>query len=523
MVPGAASGHDCDAVIVGGGPAGAAAAARLAARGFTTILVDRAAFPRDKVCGDFVGPAALAELADLGVTSTEAFGATNTIRDCALYVDGDQLGALAIPQVDGLPAYGRVIPRRHLDAWVLDTARRAGATVLEGRKVTAVQQAPGAVTVHGHSAAGPWQLRTRLLIGADGSNSIIARALRGSPPPRQDRIVAVRAYFDDIADPAGQLDVCLSSDSFPGYSWLFPCGGGLANVGVGMVVSTYPQTGRNLRELLLRLIAEDPSMRHRLGRARMDGKVLGCPLTTYNPRLPLVGDRIMLLGDAAGLINPLNGEGIQYALHSARWAADVAADRLLSGRLDAASLASYEQRVHHSLRQDMAFSRLIVQLIRNRALNPFWLRALRIIAARASIDPDYAYRAGCVVTGLAPASRALGLSVTAKTAGQAMISPRAGASRHRPARRSEHGHPAPGPSASKIGGTTRHALTAREFAGWAAGVGRALTELTAQLTRAKLTRSRNESHWAGSVSAGRLDQGRHDYRHEVGRAAVTGR
>ena len=73
----------------------------------------------------------------------------------------------------------------------------------------------------------------------------------------------------------------------------------------------------------------------------MRGKVLGHPLTTYDPRLPLIGDRVMLLGDAAGLINPLNGEGIQYALHSARWAADIAAARLDSDRLDAASLEGY--------------------------------------------------------------------------------------------------------------------------------------------------------------------------------------
>src|SRR6516225_9351260 len=249
MRRGAASAHDCDAVVVGGGPAGAAAAARLAAGGFTTVVVDRDTFPRDKVCGDFVGPAALAELADLGVTGTEAFGATNIIGQCALHVDGDRLGALPVPQVDGLPGYGRVIPRRHLDAWVLDAARQAGATVLEGRKVTAVEQAPGAVTVHGHGAAGPWQLRARLLVGAGGSNSIIARALRGTGPPRQDRIVAVRAYFEDVGGPAGRADICLGGDCFPGYAWLFPCGGGQANVGVGMVASTYPQAGRNLREL----------------------------------------------------------------------------------------------------------------------------------------------------------------------------------------------------------------------------------------------------------------------------------
>src|SRR6202167_3804014 len=168
---------DCDVVVVGGGPAGAAAAARLAALGFRIVLIDRASFPRDKVCGDFVGPTALAELADLGVAQTEAFQATSKMADLALHVDGDQLPVMGIPQVDGLPGYGRVIPRLELDAWILDAARQAGATVLDGRKVTAMQQVPGAVIVRGDSAAGPWQLRTRLLLGADGSNSIIARTL----------------------------------------------------------------------------------------------------------------------------------------------------------------------------------------------------------------------------------------------------------------------------------------------------------------------------------------------------------
>jgi len=184
----------------------------------------------------------------------------------------------------------------------------------------------------------------------------------------------------------------------------------------------------------------------------------------------------MLVGDAAGLINPLNGEGIQYALHSARWAADVASDCLSSGRLDAASLHRYQQRVQHSLGQDMAFSRLVVQLIRNRALNPVWLRALRVIASRAQADPDYAYRVGCVVTGLAPATKTLSLSMAAKTAGQARISARSGVSGHH---------------------------RDREFADWAGGVGRALTDLLFQLSIAKLTRSRSKGRrgWARQAGA----------------------
>jgi len=260
-------------------------------------------------------------------------------------------------------------------------------------------------------------------------------------------------------------------------------------------------------------------MRHRLQLARMNGKVLGCPLTTYNPRLPMVGDRVMLVGDAAGLINPLNGEGIQYALHSARWAADVAADCLTSDRLDAASLHRYQQRVQHSLGQDMAFSRLVVQLIRNRHLNPLWLRALRSIASQAKTDPAYAYHVGCVITGLAPATTTPGLSMAAKTARQTTISARAGGSEDRRSRRRPSGCPAPAPSQSKIGSRAGPAATSREFAGWASGIGRALTELIFELARAKLTRSQNMGYWAGHAQRGGLTQGGIDCVQEVGRAS----
>ena len=464
-------GHDYDVVVVGGGPAGAAAAARLAGRGLSTVLVDRASFPRDKVCGDFVGPMALAELDDLGLAGLAAFSATSMMSDIALHVDADPAAPLRVPRVPGMPGYGRVIPRLQLDAWIQDAARQAGATVLDGRKAEVVQQAPDAITVRGHGPEGPWQLRGRLLLGADGSNSMVARTLRGGAPPSADRMLAVRAYFDDVDGPENLGDVWFRGDTFPGYHWLFPTAGGSANVGVGMLTATYPPSGfsRNLRDMLLRLIAEDGTARRRLRGARMRGRVLGHPLTTYNPRLPLVGDRIMLLGDAAGLINPLNGEGIQYALHSARWAADVAAGQLASDRLDAAALTGYQALVRQHLQADMAMSRLVVQLFRNSNLNAVWLGALRSIAARAQTDPQYAYRVGCVLTGLTGDASAVGAGAGARIFGRAMIPPLVSAARHR-----HRGPNAPAPG---------------EFRNWAAGTGRVAAEFAGQLARATIGRN----------------------------------
>jgi menaquinone-9 beta-reductase len=477
---------DSDAVIVGGGPAGAAAATRLAARGFKIILVDRAAFPRDKVCGDFVGPAALVELADLGVTEMEGFRATNKIRDAALHLDGKKLIVRSLPEVDGLPVYGRVIPRLLLDAWVLEAARRAGATVFGDRKVTAVERAPDAVIVRGQSASGPWELRTRLLLGADGSSSTVARALRRGVPPREDRILAVRAYFSGVGGPGDQADLYFSSESFPGYYWLFPARGAEANVGVGMVLSTYPHTSRNLRELLLRLIADDRAMRDRLRGAGMRGRVVGWPLNTYNPRLPLTGDRMMLLGDAAGLINPLNGEGIQYALLSARWAADVAADCLASDQLGAMSLTRYEQRVQLGLRYDMALAVLIVQLIRNRHLNPVWLQALRIITSRARIDPEYGHRVGCVLAGLTPATDALALKVVTGTVEQAIVSAGFSAFLHSLGGPRKAAHFAYDVAKGGIGTAAASIAHPLELVDWAVGVAGGVAELGTQLTLAKM-------------------------------------
>ena len=203
---------EVDVVVVGGGPAGAAAAAYLAAVGLDVTVVDRQEFPRDKVCGDFVGPTALVELERLGVSDEPRFAAANKVRRAALFLDGKRMIIRPLPKVAGLPSYGRTIPRTSLDAWVLDAARRAGATVVEGAKVTGFTRSAGRVDVTYERGSASRTLRTSVLVGADGSSSTVARAVRGgAAPPRQDRILAVRAYAEGVSGPADRADLFFSS------------------------------------------------------------------------------------------------------------------------------------------------------------------------------------------------------------------------------------------------------------------------------------------------------------------------
>jgi len=265
-------------------------------------------------------------------------------------------------------------------------------------------------------------LKARVLIGADGSVSQIARLLRRNTIPAEDRVIAVRGYFEGLQGPYDQADLYFSSEGFPGYYWLFPAGKDTANVGLGMLLRTLPPNKEHLRNLLLRRIQKDKALRDRLSGAQPLANIVGWPLTTYDSRIPIVGNRVLLIGDAAGLINPLNGEGIQYAILSAGWAAETLEECAAANSFSRKSLSPYARRVAMELEPDMAVARLIVELIRNRSLNPLSLRGLTLITARARKDPNYALMVGGVLSGLIPARSLISPGIVEKTLLEAAVS-----------------------------------------------------------------------------------------------------
>jgi geranylgeranyl reductase family protein len=422
--------YDADVLVAGGGPAGASCAYHLAQSGYRVILIDFAEFPRDKVCGDFVGPVAIRELEGMGITADPLFQQTNVIRNAAVYLDGVHLLTKEIPSVGDLPDHGRVIPRELLDNWILEKAKSRGVRVITSCKLQHYTNFSNAVVTHCKTTAGEMTFTTRYLVGADGSNSTLARLLNGSKPEAEYRIIAVRAYYKNAGCTGDQAELYFTSKSFPGYYWFFPTGPDTANVGIGMVVDNFPAEEINLKKLLEDLIANDATLRAKMAGAELQGKIVGWPLSTYNPDATIVAGRVLLAGDAAGLINSLNGEGIQYALLSGRWAAEA-----LTGSLRGdGSLLEYTRRVKSKLALDMNLSNLVIQVIRNRNLNSVWLHLLSYMSEKAAADSRYADTAGGILAGLIPSQAALHPSFIGKSvqqvvsslAGQAMREARQG-------------------------------------------------------------------------------------------------
>ncbi len=309
-----------DAVVVGAGPAGSTAALVLARGGARVALVDKATFARDKACGDLVGPRALALLASLGLDPP----AGRVVGE--MVVVGPTGRRVLLPARAGstYPDHGLAIPRLRFDSWLRDEAIAAGAEPITGR-VSALGDA-GVELDDGRLLA------TDLVVGADGATSAVAAAAGLVDHEKVLWGFALRGYVAQEVDrPIIALWEEAPGRGFPGYGWLFPGEGGTANVGLGIGLRTD-------RSSASRAVARFDGFCDHLRRlGHLDSPVEGRRLGGWL-KMGMVGTvaargRVFLVGDAAGLVNPLQGEGIAPAMTSAA----AAAEAILAGPGSAAS------------------------------------------------------------------------------------------------------------------------------------------------------------------------------------------
>ncbi|WP_346237025.1 NAD(P)/FAD-dependent oxidoreductase [Niabella insulamsoli] len=398
--------YDCEVLIVGGGPAGSGLAFHLAKVGVSVIVVESATFPRDKVCGDGVSPIALAELHAMGITKTESFKKANEIKRVGLFLNEEQV-VVDLSKPDHLPLHARIIPRLELDSWIYEAARAAGARFLQATRFCKYEIKPGVVTTWVKQKEGIRAITSKLMVGADGSNSAVARQMHGAKSHEHFQLLGLRAYFENVNGPQDRVDIYFAEESFPGIYWMFPKGRSGANIGMAMVSATLPQSPKHVRELLQQHLENNKHIQERIGKGRLNGKILGWPIHFFNASLPVSGHRILLTGDAAGLINPLSGDGIQYALLSARWAAHTIVDALKGDDLSAEALLTYRKKMDQELAYDFAFSNFLVQFSRNKSLSKVWMQIIRILIERAKTDREYADTIAGIFEGTYPSFKAL--------------------------------------------------------------------------------------------------------------------
>ena len=355
-----------DVVIVGAGPAGSALAYYLATAGIDVLVLEKASFPREKVCGDGLTPRAVKALTGMGVPIDENDG---WLRNRGLRIIGGG-GRIELdwPDLSSYPGYGLVRTRTDFDQILARHAQKAGARLLEGVNATGpvLDDRTGRIT--GVTAKDGRQFRGRLVVAADGNSSRLSVAM--GLHKRDDRPlgVAVRTYYTSPRHDDNYLEAWLDlwdgNSLLPGYGWIFGMGDGTSNVGLGLLNTSKGFGDIDYRDLLRRWLAAMPA-EWGFSEENRTQPVRGAALPMGFNRTPHYTRGLLLVGDAGGMVNPFNGEGIGYALESGEIAARVIAQAL--ARPTAASservLQTYPRQLKDAYGGYYTLGRVFVELI----------------------------------------------------------------------------------------------------------------------------------------------------------------
>ncbi|MET0391584.1 MAG: geranylgeranyl reductase family protein [Chitinophagaceae bacterium] len=362
---------ETDICIIGAGPGGVAAALQLNRLGVACVVVDKAVFPRDKVCGD--------GLSGKVMTALHRIDPAIATRLLAFAQKKDSWGVTFVSpgrhslQVPYKPAYdketddcpGFTSKRIHFDQFLADELKREpGIPFYEGVSIEHYRKEPDGYIAS--DASGDFSVKAKLLIIANGAHSRFTRDVAGIRMEPAHYAAGIRGYYRNVQGLHADnfIELHFLKPLLPGYLWIFPLPNGEANVGMDMLSADVSKRKVNLKKLLADTLQSDPVLRERFRDAELTGAFEGYGLPLGSKRRQLSGDRYMLVGDAAFLVDPFTGEGIGNALYTGAMAARQAAAALQAGDFSASGLTAYDENVYRVLGPELKLSHRLQKLVK---------------------------------------------------------------------------------------------------------------------------------------------------------------
>jgi geranylgeranyl reductase family protein len=370
--------QDYDVVVSGAGPAGTSASLFLTKAGIRHLLIDKAVFPRDKVCGDALSGKVFSHIKHIDPQFSDAcFADAEKYIPChGVRFIAPNGKALDIPFAPGLKnvekAPGYVSKRIDFDYKMMTMAKDSVyATVWEGAELSEIERVEGGLKLYIKRGGKTETIYTPLLIGAEGERACSAKFVKGTAARNLDEFCAgIRSYYTGVTGfhEKNFIELHFLPELLPGYFWIFPLPNGGANVGAGMLSSAVSDKKFNLRAAMNKLIHEHPVIAPRFKNAIAQGPIQGWGLPLGKRVGKVTSDSILLAGDAASLIDPFTGEGIGNAILSGRYAAQTAVEAIAKQDFSEAFFEQYPQLLQQKIGQELALSATMLKLSKQQWL-----------------------------------------------------------------------------------------------------------------------------------------------------------
>ena len=347
-----------DVIVSGAGPSGSTTAAFLGKAGIKTLLLEKNKFPRDKACGDAIANE-VEVINNLGIKN----GIENlpNFKTYGVTFSSPNGKSISIP----FNNFGYICKRIDLDNLIFETAKNTEIDIVENFTTKEAIIEDGFIKgVKGiNEQDEEVEYRAKIVIGADGAHSPIAKSAELLNLDPKHTITAVRSYYTGIKDLSSHIELHFIDDVVPGYFWVFPLGDGRANVGLGMTIKDFRKKNWNMKDKMFEILDNNSLFKERFKDAKLEeGSLKGWTLPAASIRRKSYGNGLMLVGDAAGLIDPLLGDGITAAMRSGELAAKQAKKALEENDFSEKQFKNYEDNVWNEMGKKFATSYKIQRL-----------------------------------------------------------------------------------------------------------------------------------------------------------------